>query len=223
MVVVDLPSAIGSAVVDELGAPAAFAPADVTRPESLSTAFDRAEQLGPLRILVHCAGRGGAERLVAQDGSPATLELFETVIRSNLVGTFNVLRLGAARMSTADAREGERGVCVLTSSIAAFDGQAGQAAYASSKAGIVGMTLVAARDLASHQIRVCAIAPGVFDTPMLAELPEDRRRQLADQVPHPRRLGLPEEFAALACHIVDNAMLNGEVIRLDGALRMAAR
>lgn len=223
VLIVDLPESGGDAVAEQLGAGAVFVPADVTEPRALAAALDAAAQLGPLRIVVHCAGRGGAERLVGDDGSPASLDLFEAVVHTNLVGSFNVLRLAAARMSATELHDGERGVCVLTASIAAFDGQAGQAAYAASKAGIVGMTLVAARDLASHQIRVCAIAPGPFDTPMLAALPRERREALADMVPHPRRLGLPVEFAALACHIIDNPMLNGEVIRLDGALRMSAR
>ena len=151
------------------------------------------------------------------------MELFETVVRVNLFGTFNVLRLTAARMAASEPVDGERGVCVLTASIAAWEGQIGQLPYASSKAGIVGMTLVAARDLAGKQIRVCTIAPGVFDTPILARVTEEVRASLAASVPHPRRLGVPSEYAALALHIIDNPMLNGETIRLDGALRMAPR
>jgi NAD(P)-dependent dehydrogenase (short-subunit alcohol dehydrogenase family) len=178
---------------------------------------------GGLRISVCCAGVGWAER-VASNRGPHTLEPFETVIRINLIGTFNVLRLAAAAMIGQEpTRSGERGVCVNTASIAAFDGQIGQIAYSASKGGIVGMTLPAARDLARAGIRVCTIAPGTFDTPLLAALPDENRQALAEAIPFPPRLGQPAEFAALAAHIVENEMLNGETIRLDGALRMAPR
>jgi NAD(P)-dependent dehydrogenase (short-subunit alcohol dehydrogenase family) len=180
---------------------------------------------GPARILVNCAGIGTAGRVVGRDG-PLKLEAFERVIRINLIGTFNMIRLAAAEMSALDALDepdGERGVIVSTASIAAFDGQVGQAAYAASKGGVVGMTLPIARELSRAGIRVMTIAPGVFHTPMVDGLPPDVLRTLGDGVPFPRRLGMPEEYAALASHIIANRFLNGEVIRLDGALRMAPR
>ena len=170
-----------------------------------------------------CAGIGWAERTVGRDG-PAALAPFETVVRVNLIGTFNLLRLAAAAMTANEPdAEGERGAVVMTASIAAFDGQIGQAAYSASKGGVVGLTLPAARDLARWGIRVCTIAPGLFDTPLLAGLPEDTRTALGAQIPFPSRLGRPEEYGRLACHIAENTMLNGEVLRLDGALRMAPR
>jgi NAD(P)-dependent dehydrogenase (short-subunit alcohol dehydrogenase family) len=223
VVVLDLPTSDGEAVADKLGDNARFAPADVTDPDAVQAALDIAESLGTLRGVVNCAGRGGALRLVDREGEPGSLELFETVVRTNLVGTFNVLRLAAARLARTEPVDGERGVCVLTASVAAYEGQIGQVPYASSKAGIVGMTLVAARDLASKLIRVTTIAPGVFDTPILANVPEKARSALGEGIPHPSRLGAPEEFAALARHIVENPMINGETIRLDGALRMTPR
>jgi 3-hydroxyacyl-CoA dehydrogenase / 3-hydroxy-2-methylbutyryl-CoA dehydrogenase len=172
---------------------------------------------------VSCAGIGWAERVVGRNG-PAQLQPFETVIRVNLIGTFNVLRLAAAAISAGEPDdEGERGAVVMTASIAAYDGQVGQTAYSASKGGIVGLTLPAARDLSRQGIRVCTIAPGTFDTPLLAALPEPAREALGQQIPFPSRLGRPEEFAALACHIAENRMLNGETIRLDGALRMPPR
>jgi NAD(P)-dependent dehydrogenase (short-subunit alcohol dehydrogenase family) len=192
----------------------------VTDTEQVAAALDAAQAAGPLRVLVHCAGQGGPIRLVDRDGHPGSLEVFERIVRINLIGTFNVLRLAAARMAANEPAAGERGVCVLTASVAAWEGQIGQISYASAKAGVVGMTLVAARDLASRQIRVCTIAPGLFDTPIL---PDRSRATLASLVPHPSRLGSPEEYAALATHIVENPMLNGETIRLDGALRMGPR
>lgn len=223
VVIVDLPSSKGPDVARELGDQARFSAADVANTEQMTAAFDAAEELGALRVLIHCAGRGGALRLVERDGSPGSMETFEAVIRTNLIGTFNALRLAAARMARIEPDQGERGVCVLTASVAAYEGQIGQVPYASSKAGIVGMTLVAARDLAGKAIRVCTIAPGLFDTPLLARLPAEVRASLGKSVPHPARLGIPDEFAALALHIVENAMLNGETIRLDGALRMQPR
>jgi len=226
VVVLDLPGTPGEQVAAELGGGAAFAPADIGDADAVVQALDTAEARGPLRVLVNCAGRIRSVRLVDRDGRPGSLEDFEAVVATNLTGTFNVLRLAAARMAATEPvgpAPGERGVCVLTASVAAFEGQIGQLPYAASKAGVAGMTIVAARDLASRLIRVCTIAPGTFDTPMLAGLPEPVRRSLAEAVPHPRRLGRPEEYAALALHIVDNPMLNGETIRLDGALRMPPR
>jgi NAD(P)-dependent dehydrogenase (short-subunit alcohol dehydrogenase family) len=179
-----------------------------------------AEAFGGLRFAVSCAGIGHAERTVGREGA-AALGSFERVLRVNLIGTFNVLRLAAAAISESEPLgDGERGAVVMTASIAAFDGQIGQTAYAASKGGIVGLTLPAARDLSRQGIRVCTIAPGTFDTPLLAGLPEPAREALGQQIPFPSRLGRPEEFAALACHIAENRMLNGETIRLDGALRM---
>ena len=223
VVIVDLPTSKGQEVARDLGDNARFVAADVADAAQMSAAFDAAQDLGTLRALVHCAGRGGAVRLVDRDGNPGSLETFEAVIRTNLVGTFNTLRLAAARMARNEPEDGDRGVCVLTASVAAYEGQIGQVPYASSKAGIVGMTLVAARDLAGKAIRVCTIAPGIFDTPLLARLPEDVLASLGKSVPHPARLGTPDEFAALAVHILENTMLNGETIRLDGALRMQPR
>jgi NAD(P)-dependent dehydrogenase (short-subunit alcohol dehydrogenase family) len=219
-VIVDLPSSAGADVARELGGKTRFAPADVTDPDAVAAAVAAADELAPLRTLVHCAGRGGAMRVVDKEGKPGSLELYETVVRVNLIGTFNVLSQAAARMAAHEPVDGERGVCVLTASVAAWEGQIGQLPYASAKAGIVGLTLVAARDLASRQVRVCTIAPGTFDTPILARLPEHVKDSLAQAVPHPRRLGVPDEFARLALAIVDNPMLNGETIRLDGAIRM---
>jgi NAD(P)-dependent dehydrogenase (short-subunit alcohol dehydrogenase family) len=223
VVLVDLPSSAGEEVAAELGTEARFAPADVRDPEAVDAALDAAEELAPLRVLVHCAGRGGAVRLVDREGNPGSLETYSEVINVNLIGTFNVLRLAATRMARQELVDGERGVCILTASVAAFEGQIGQIPYASAKAGIHGMTIVAARDLAGKQIRVCTIAPGTFDTPLLARLPDEVKDSLAKTVPHPSRLGEPDEFAHLALHIVENAMLNGETIRLDGAIRMAPR
>jgi NAD(P)-dependent dehydrogenase (short-subunit alcohol dehydrogenase family) len=213
--IADLNDERGEALAEEIGA--AFAHADVTDEAQVNAAVEAA---GELRLAVSCAGIGWAERTVKYNG-PAALEPFEAVVRVNLIGTFNVLRLAAAAMAGNDADEGgERGAVVMTASIAAFDGQIGQAAYSASKGGVVGLTLPAARDLARFGIRVCTIAPGLFDTPLLAALPEEAREALGAQVPHPPRLGRPEEYARLACHIAENPMLNGETIRLDGALRM---
>jgi NAD(P)-dependent dehydrogenase (short-subunit alcohol dehydrogenase family) len=198
--------------------------ADVSNEDEVKAAVDGAvEALGELRFAVSCAGVGWAERTVSKNG-PANLQPFETVLRINLIGTFNVLRLSAAAMAQNEPGEdGERGAVVMTASIAAFDGQIGQTAYSASKGGIVGLTLPAARDLSRLGIRVCTIAPGTFDTPLLAALPEESRQALGQRIPFPQRLGRPEEFAELACHIAENRMLNGETIRLDGALRMPPR
>jgi NAD(P)-dependent dehydrogenase (short-subunit alcohol dehydrogenase family) len=216
--IADLNAERGAAVASELGAH--FVEADVTDEGQLRASVEAA---GDLRLAVSCAGIGWAERTVKRDG-PAALAPFETVVRVNLIGTFNVLRLSAASMATNEPDpEGERGVVVMTASIAAFDGQIGQTAYAASKGGVVGLTLPAARDLARLGIRVCTIAPGVFDTPLLAGLPEEARNALGDQIPFPPRLGRPDEYAKLAIQIAENGMLNGEVVRLDGALRMPPR
>jgi len=223
VVIADLPGSAGAQVAAELGPRARFVACDVTDPAAVAQALDAAESLAPVRVLVHCAGRGGPMRTLDRDGRPASLETYSEIVRVNLIGTFNVLRLAAERMARNEPLDGDRGVCVLTASVAAWEGQIGQIAYASSKAGVVGMTLVAARDLASRQIRVCTIAPGLFDTPILHKLPEEARQALAASVPHPQRLGHPDEFAALVLHILDNGMLNGETIRLDGAIRMAPR
>lgn len=221
VVVLDLNEELGTAFADEIGGQ--FARGDVTDPAAVDAAYDLAEARGPLRALVHCAGKGGTVRLVNRDGSPGDLELYQQLININLVGTFNCLRLAAARMATNEPIDGERGVCVLTASVAAWEGQIGQIPYASAKAGVVGMTLVAARDLATKLIRVSTIAPGVFDTPILARFSQEVRDGLGAQVPHPARLGQPDEFARLAMQIVENPMLNGETIRLDGAIRMSPR
>ena len=222
--VLDRPHSDGEAFVRSFGGRALFAAADVTKGEDVETAIRRTvESFGALHVAINCAGVGTAMRTLSKSG-PMPLELFAKAVEVNLIGTFNVIRLAAARMAeNSPNAEGERGVIVNTASIAAFDGQIGQAAYAASKAGVVGMTLPIARELASLGIRVVTIAPGTFDTPMLATLPEPQRQALAATIPFPRRLGRPEEFAALARHVVENAMLNGETIRLDGALRMAPR
>jgi NAD(P)-dependent dehydrogenase (short-subunit alcohol dehydrogenase family) len=213
--IADLNAERGAALASELGG--TFIEADVTDESRVQAAVDAA---GQLRLAVSCAGISRAERTVKKDG-PAALPPFENVVRVNLIGTFNVLRLAAAAMAANEPDpEGERGVVVMTASIAAYDGQIGQTAYAASKGGVVGLTLPAARDLARLGIRVCTIAPGLFDTPLLAGLPEDARRALGEQIPFPSRLGRPDEYAKLACQIAENAMLNGEVLRLDGALRM---
>jgi NAD(P)-dependent dehydrogenase (short-subunit alcohol dehydrogenase family) len=219
--VVDRDKATGEALAAELGAAAAFAVADVTDPAQVEAAIARAGELGPLRVAVSCAGVGWASRTLDKTGKPHDLELFRTVVTVNLIGTFNVLRLAAAAMAKGEpAAGGERGVIVNTASVAAFDGQIGQIAYAASKAGVAGMTLPAARDLAPAGIRVVTIAPGIFDTPMLGALPEDKRAALAADVVFPKRLGDPAEYGALVASIVETGYLNGETIRLDGALRM---
>ena len=225
VVVVDLDAARGEALATVLGERAGFVAADVTDAAQLQGAVEAAAALpGGLRISVCCAGIGHAERLARSRG-PHGLESFERVLRVNVVGTFNALRLASMAMlaNEPQGEDGERGVCVNTASIAAFDGQIGQVAYAASKAAVAAMTLPAARELASSGIRVCTIAPGLFDTPLLAALPVEAREQLAASMPFPQRLGRPPEFARLACEIVANAMLNGEVVRLDGALRMGPR
>ncbi len=222
VVIVDQATSPGAEVAAELGG--AFAIADVADEASMKAAVEMAAGLGPVRVLIHCAGRGGALRILEKDGSPGSLAQFEQIIRVNLTGSFNALRLAAAAMAKTEPLEsGERGVVVLTASIAGYEGQIGQIPYASSKAGVIGMALVAARDLASKLIRVCTIAPGIMDTPMLARLAQPIKDSLGASVPNPARLGMPEEYASLAMHIVSNAYLNGETIRIDGALRMAPR
>jgi len=219
VVLVDRDEERGGPLAAELGG--AFARADVTEASQVEAAIAQAAQLGPLRVAVSCAGVGWAARTLDKTGKPHDLDLFRTVIAINLVGTFNVLRLAAAAISRCELLEhGARGVIVNTASVAAFDGQIGQIAYASSKAGVVGMTLPAARDLAPAGIRVVTIAPGIFDTPMLGALPQDKRAALAADVVFPKRLGDPAEYGALVAAIVDNDYLNGETIRLDGSLRM---
>ncbi|WP_181699686.1 3-hydroxyacyl-CoA dehydrogenase [Nocardia sp. GTS18] len=222
VVIVDLPSSNGAAIAKELGEGAAFAAADVTDESAVIAALDIAESLAPLRIAVNCAGIGNAIKTVGKKGA-FPLADFTKVINVNLVGTFNVIRLAAERMSATEPVGEERGVIINTASVAAYDGQIGQAAYSASKGGIVGLTLPVARDLASFKIRVVTIAPGLFRTPLFETLPEEALQSLGAQVPHPSRLGQPTEFAALARHIVENPMLNGETIRLDGAIRMAPR
>jgi NAD(P)-dependent dehydrogenase (short-subunit alcohol dehydrogenase family) len=219
VVVIDLR---GEDVVRELGDRARFVEADVTDEAAVGSALDVAESLGSLRINVNCAGIGNAIKTLSKDG-PFPLDGFKKVVGVNLIGTFNVLRLAAERIAKTEPVGEERGVIINTASVAAFDGQIGQAAYSASKGGVVGMTLPIARDLARELIRVVTIAPGLFKTPLLGSLPEEAQKSLGKQVPHPARLGDPDEYGALAVHIVENPMLNGEVIRLDGAIRMAPR
>jgi NAD(P)-dependent dehydrogenase (short-subunit alcohol dehydrogenase family) len=221
----DLGRSKGAEVAKSLGPAALFAEADVANEAQVAAALDRAaRELGPLRAVVNCAGIGTPGRVVDKARAPLALDIFRRVVEVNLIGTFNVIRLAAARMhGNAPNAAGERGAIVNTASIAAFEGQIGQAAYSASKGGVVGMTLPIARDLAAAGIRVCTIAPGLFATPMLMGLPEPAREALAKSIPFPPRLGDPAEYAALACHVLENPMLNGEVIRLDGALRMAPR
>jgi NAD(P)-dependent dehydrogenase (short-subunit alcohol dehydrogenase family) len=223
VVICDLPSSAGKTIADDLGSTVRFVPTDVTDEAAVTAALDAAAGLGSLRLVVTCAGIATPGRVVGRKG-PLPLATFRQVIEVNLIGTFNVLRLAAERMAALEPDEdGDRGVVVMTASIAAYDGQIGQAAYASSKGAIVALTLTAARDLADKGIRVVTIAPGTMETPMLAGLPEDARKVLEQQVPHPARLGRPSEYAALVEHILTNQLLNGEVIRLDGALRMPPR
>jgi NAD(P)-dependent dehydrogenase (short-subunit alcohol dehydrogenase family) len=220
--IADVNAEKGEALGAELGL--AFAPCDVREESQVQAAVEKAAAAsGGLRIAVCCAGTGWAQKVAGSKG-PHPLMPFETIIAINLIGTFNVLRFAATAMIANEPLEdGERGVCVNTASIAAYDGQIGQIAYSASKGGVVGMTLPAARDLAQYGIRVNTIAPGLFDTPLLAALPEEARLKLGAGVPYPQRLGQPAEYAQLACHIVENRMLNGETIRLDGALRMPPR
>ncbi len=222
-VIVDLNAERGEKLAAELGDPASFVPADVSDAQQVEDAIALATSIGALRAAINCAGIGIGMRTLGKDGTPHDLGAFQKVISVNLIGTFNVLRLAASAMSKNELEDHERGVVINTASVAAFDGQIGQVAYSASKGGIVGMTLPAARDLSKVGIRVVTIAPGTFDTPLLGMLSEEIRAALAATIPHPSRLGRPDEFGALACHVVENGYLNGEVIRLDGALRMAPR
>ncbi len=223
VVILDLPQSAGAQAAEELGERAAFVAGDVTDEAQVQAAIDQATALGDLRVAVNCAGLAPAIKTIKRDGTPHPLPDFTRAITVNLIGTFNVLRLAAAAMAATEPVGEERGVIINTASVAAYDGQMGQVAYSASKGGIVGLTLPAARDLSSLLIRVMTIAPGIFKTPLLAGLPEPAQQSLGTQVPHPARLGEPSEYAALAAHIVANPMLNGEVIRLDGALRMGPR
>lgn len=217
VVIADLPTSRGSVVAAEHGL--TFSPADVTSEDELAAAIATASNLGPLRVLVTCAGVATPGRAVGRDG-PLPLETFARVLAINLTGTFNAIRLAAEAMMATEPVDGERGVIVTTASVAAFDGQVGQPAYAASKAGVAGMTLPLAREFAQRLIRVVSIAPGIFETPMLAGLPQEAQDSLGTQVPHPARLGRPDEYASLVRQIVENPYLNGETIRLDGAIRM---
>lgn len=223
VVLADLPGSSGAERAAELGEQAEFVAADVNSDDDVARALDVAEQAGPLRAVVHCPGRGKPIRIVDNDGTPFPMESFKQVVELNLFGTFNVLRLAAARMAHNDVVDGDRGAIIMTASVAAFEGQVGQAAYAASKAGVAGLTICAARDLSKHKVRVNTIAPGIFDTPLLARLPEKVKANLGASVPHPPRLGDPDEYGALAEMMLTNGYLNGEVIRLDGAIRMAPR
>ncbi|SDG19408.1 SDR family NAD(P)-dependent oxidoreductase [Klenkia brasiliensis] len=220
VVLLDLPSSAGGQAAASLGNRATFVAADVRDEDQVAAAVEASRELGDLRVVVNCAGVGDPARTVTRSG-PVDLARFRRVVEINLIGTFNVARLAAAAMVEAPLLGDERGVIVNTASVAAFDGQIGQTSYSASKGGIVGLTLPLARDLARHQIRVMTIAPGMFETPILRGLTDEVRASLAAQVPHPARLGLPEEYAHLVTSIVENPMLNGEVIRLDGAIRMA--
>ncbi|SHK03230.1 NAD(P)-dependent dehydrogenase, short-chain alcohol dehydrogenase family [Pseudonocardia thermophila] len=221
--IVDLPSSRGAEVAAEIGA--CFVPADVTEADQLAAAFAEAAEHSPLRAVVHAAGRGARIRLVSKSGEPGDLTAFEEVVRLNVVGSYNALRLGPAEMVKHPAPEGEeRGAVVLTASVAAYEGQIGQIAYSAAKAAVVGMTITAARDLASSAVRVCTIVPGIFDTPLVRTvLRPDIQEALESAVPYPKRMGRPAEYGALAQHILENPYLNGECIRLDGAIRMAPR
>lgn len=223
VVALDLNEERGRAMEQKYAGQLHFVKADVRDAEEVGRGVAKAEECGNLRALVHCAGLGGAVRLIEKDGSAGSLEKFTDIIHINLIGTYNVLRLAAVAMARNEPVEGERGACVLTASVAGYEGQIGQIPYASSKAGVIGMTLVAARDLASKLIRVCTIAPGIFETPLLMRLPDKVLQSLGASVPNPSRLGQPDEFAMLAQHILENPMLNGETIRLDGAIRMAPK
>jgi NAD(P)-dependent dehydrogenase (short-subunit alcohol dehydrogenase family) len=220
VVLLDLPSSAGADRAAELGG--TFVPADVTDENAVQQVVDAAVAQAPLRILVNCAGIATAEKVIGK-GGVMPLDHFAKVVQVNLIGTFNVIRLAANGMSQNDPVDGDRGVIINTASVAAFDGQIGQAAYSASKGGVAGMTLPIARDLSNLNIRVCTIAPGIFMTPMMAGLPEPAQESLAKQVPHPARLGSPDEYAALARHIVENGYLNAEIIRLDGGIRMSPR
>lgn len=222
--IVDLPASSGAGLARQLGNQALFAAANVTSESEVAHAIDTVRtRWGTVHVVINCAGISNIRRIISKQG-PHSLRAFSRIIEVNLIGTFNVMRLAAAQMATNEPNpDGERGVIVNTSSVAAFEGAIGQVAYAASKGGVMAMTLPAARDLASLGIRVCAIAPGIFNTPMFATVSEEAHEALESQIPFPRRLGRPEEYAALARHIVENPMLNGATIRLDGALRVPPR
>lgn len=222
VVLVDLPSSDGEKLVQSLGSKAVFSPADVTNPNQINQALDAAKkQFGQeVNTSVHCAGIGAAAKTLNKKGLPHSLEEFTKVLTVNTVGTFNVMRLAAARMATNELVDGERGVIISTASVAAYDGQIGQVAYAASKGAVVGMTLPVARDLSGNQIRVNTIAPGIFHTPLMSSLPQAAQDSLAQTVPFPKRLGNPDEYAHLAQHIIENKYINGEVFRIDGSIRM---
>lgn len=220
--IIDLPTSAGEEIAAELGG--LFLPADVTSSEQIAAAVASAHTVAPLRIVVNCAGIAPPAKVLDRDGNPADLDAFERIVRINLVGTFNVISQAAAVIAQTEPTDGgDRGVIVNTASVAAFDGQIGQPAYSASKGGVHAMTLPIARELARHGIRVCTIAPGIMETPMLAGLPQAAQDSLGQQVPYPSRLGRPDEYAALVEHIVTNGYLNGETIRLDGAIRMAPK
>jgi NAD(P)-dependent dehydrogenase (short-subunit alcohol dehydrogenase family) len=225
VVIADLNEEAGTALTNELGASTVFVPTNIVEEEAVKAAVQTAvDTFGGLHVLINCAGIGAAERVLGRNG-PGSLDSFTKVIQINLIGTYNAIRLASAAMANnvPSTTDGERGIIINTASVAAFDGQIGQAAYSASKGGIVAMTLPIARELARFGIRVVSIAPGTFDTPMLGSLPEETRHSLGQQVPFPPRLGRPSEYAALARHIIENEMLNGETIRLDGAIRMAPK
>lgn len=223
VVMVDLPNPDGDTIAAQVGDNVHFVAGDVRDEVAMAEAVATAENLGNFRATVHCAGRGGPVRVLDRDGNPGSLQAYSDVININLIGSFNVLRLSAAAMNRNEPINGERGVVIMTASIAAYEGQIGQIPYASSKAGVVGMTIVAARDLASKGIRVNTIAPGLFETPILDKLRPEVKEALQSNIPNPPRFGQPDEFALMASQIIANPMLNGETIRLDGALRMAPR
>jgi NAD(P)-dependent dehydrogenase (short-subunit alcohol dehydrogenase family) len=221
VILIDLPTSTGDQAAQSLRTRATFLPTDVTSAADVCAAIDTAASIGDLRVLVNCAGVATPGKVLGRSG-PLPLTDFERVVAINLLGTFNMIRLAAEKIARTDPIDGERGVVINTASVAAFDGQIGQPAYAASKGAVAAMTLPIARELARHLIRVTAIAPGIFETPMMAGLPEAAQASLAQQVPHPSRLGRPAEYAALVTHIIDNPMLNGETIRLDGAIRMGS-
>ncbi|MFJ4840757.1 MULTISPECIES: SDR family NAD(P)-dependent oxidoreductase [unclassified Streptomyces] len=223
VVIADLPASDGEKIAAELGGHVRFAPADVTDEQQFQAALDTAAEAGPLRALVHCAGLGHALRVVDKEGNPGELAGFEKVIKVNLIGSYNALRLGGAAMAATEPVEGERGVIIMTASVAAYEGQIGQIAYSASKGGVVGMTIVAARDLAGRNIRVNTIAPGLMDTPLFNRLRDDVRESLASAIPNPKRFGTADEYGQTAQFLIENGYVNGETLRLDGAIRMAPR
>uniref|UniRef100_A0AAU1M2P0 SDR family NAD(P)-dependent oxidoreductase n=1 Tax=Streptomyces sp. NBC_00148 TaxID=2903626 RepID=A0AAU1M2P0_9ACTN len=223
VVIADLPASDGGKIAAELGGNVRFAPADVTDEQQFQAALDTAAEAGPLRALVHCAGLGHALRVVDKEGNPGELAGFEKVIKVNLIGSYNALRLGGAAMAATEPVEGERGAIIMTASVAAYEGQIGQIAYSASKGGVVGMTIVAARDLAGRNIRVNTIAPGLMDTPLFNRLRDDVRESLASAIPNPKRFGTADEYGQTAQFLIENGYVNGETLRLDGAIRMAPR